>query len=229
VKRFVQITITIVFLLSVIGIPALAKKAGEIKDGVYRDDSYGFSITIPETWSANIKKSKSVIRLTMDEKSPVPPFHFQGDLRDYMQIPTMVLIVDTTSFDVGTFVDSLLASGYDSKQKKYFMKYLKIVSRPHEIIKRREVTIEGETAVILEARQAYEMEVSQRGSDRASVVNDYKYGSIFFTVRDGHVYILHMICEYQTSATILEVYNLVLGSLKFGPGPEAEAETKEEG
>jgi hypothetical protein len=207
----------------------MAKKAGEVKDDVYHDNKHSLSFGIPSGWSTNIKSDKHVVRLTMDQKSPVPPFHFRGELQDYMQIPTMVVIVDTTSFGVDEFIDSLMSPTYETKQLEYFLKYLKILSRPHEILKRNQITFKDETAVIVEARQAYEMTVSERGSDRASVVNDFKYGSIFFTVRDGYVYIIHMICEYETSAPILKMFNSLVNSLAFGVDEGAETSSEDEG
>jgi len=229
VKKSICIAVAIAISVSLIGVPAQAKKAGELKDGVYRDNKHDFSFTVPNGWSANIKKDKQVVRLTMEQKAPVPPYHFRGELRDYMQIPFMVVIADTTSFSVEQFVDSLLSPSYETKQMDYFLKYLKIISRPHEIMRRNQVTFQDQTAIMLEARQPYEMEVSKRdedlpGSDRADVVNDYKYGSMFLTVRDGHIFIIHMICEYGTSEPILQMFNSLIGSLTFGAAEEpAEA------
>lgn len=228
-RKCVCLAVVITVFISLSGIPAFGKKAGDVKDDVYYDNQHDFSFDVPTGWSTNIKSDKQVVRLTMDQKSPVPPYHFRGELQDYMQIPTMVVIADTTSFTVEQFIDSLLSPSYETKQTSYFMKYLKIISRPHEVLKRNQITFQDETAVMFEVRQPYEMTVSQRGSDRATVVNDFKYGSIFVTVRDGHVFIIHMICEYETSAPIVKMFNTVINSLKFGAEEEAETESEEQG
>jgi hypothetical protein len=219
--KFIGIALTVVLFIACIGTPIQAKKAGEVKDNVYYDDSYNFSFAIPEGWSANIKSSKYALRLTMDQKSPVPPYQFQGALRDYMQIPTMAVIVDTTSLGANEFVDSLLSPTFKSKQKKFMDKYLRIFSRPYEMVKRQEVTFKGKLAVMMEARQPYEITVAQGRSDKADVVNDNKYGTVFVTVRDGHVYLITMICEYRTSQPIVTMYNKIIDSLNFGSSEEA--------
>ncbi len=140
---------------------------------------------------------------------------FQGDLRDYMQIPTMAVIVDTTSEGVDKFIDNLLDNNYKSKQKKGLLKYLDLIAKPHEVLKRKDVTFQDQKATIVEVRQAYSMEVSERGSDRASVVNDFKTGSMFFTVRGGRILVIHIICEYQTSSAVMQAFETTLNSLKF--------------
>lgn len=227
--KFVGIAVTAVLLIACIGAPVQAKKAGEVKDNVYLDNEYNFSFKVPEGWSTSIKSSKYALRLTMDQKSPVPPYQFQGSLRDYMQIPIMAVIVDTTSMDANEFVDSLLSPSFESKQKKFMDKYLKIVSRPYEMVKRQEITFQGHLAVLMEARQPYEITVAQQGSDKADVVNDNKYGTIFVTVRDGHVYMISMICEYRTSQPILDMYNKMIDSLKFGTDEETGKESEKKG
>lgn len=227
--KYFGIAVTVVLFIACIGAPVQAKKAGEVKDNVYRDNEYSFSFGVPEGWSTSIKSSKYALRLTLDQKSPVPPYQFRGNLRDYMQIPSMAVIVDTTSLGANEFVDSLLSSTFESKQKKFMDKYLKIISRPYELVKRQEVTFQGKLSVMMEARQPYEITVAQQGSDRADVVNDNKYGTIFVTVRDGHVYMITMICEYRTSQPIMDIYNKMINSLKFGADEEAGEEGAKKG
>ncbi len=227
--KFVGIAVTVVLFIACVGAPVEAKKSGEVKDNIYTDNDYDFSMQIPDGWSTSIKSSKYALRMTMDQKSPVPPYQFQGGLRDYMQVPTMAVIVDTTSLGANEFVDSLLSSSFESDQKKFMYKYLKIVSRPYELVKRQEITFQGKMAVLMEARQAYEITVAKQGSDKADVVNDNKYGTIFVTVRDGHVYMISMICEYRTSQPIVDMYNQVISSLKFGPKKGAGEESEKKG
>jgi hypothetical protein len=225
-RRHLSRVLILVFVLSLVSLPVQAKKAGIIEDNVYTDNDYGFSFTVPNGWSDNIKKSKYALRVSLEQTSAVPPRHFQGDKRDYMQIPDIKVIVDTTSLSPEEFIDMLLNSEFKSKQKKALLKYLKLISKPHEIQKRSKVTFAGQPSTVLEARQAYSMEVSSRGSDRADVVNDYKTGSIFCTVRDGKVYIFHLICEYQTGGPIMKLFSEMISGIKFDVQEEAAVEEK---
>jgi hypothetical protein len=225
-RKGVIATVAFCFVLCLLAMPAAAKKAGEIKDNVYTDSDYGFSFQVPSGWSVNIKASKSALRLAMNQTSPIPPRHFEGDLRDYMQIPVISVLVDTCSVPVDTFIHRLQDAGYKSKQKEYFMTQLKLISKPHEIMKSKDVTLGSDKGTILQVRQAYMTEVAQRGSDRADVINDYKAGSVLFTVRGGHVYIFHMICEYQSSEPILTLFDAMINSLKFSAAAPAEEKGK---
>ena len=224
IKRKLTLALALLLTLSLIGIPAQAKKAGEIKNDVYTDLEYNFSFNTPAGWSAKIGNTGKVLRIGLDQTSAVPPRHFQGDLRDYMQIPTIRVLVDTTSLSVDAFIDKLLDPNFKSKQKTGLMKYLTLLGKNPEIQKRSNITFADIKATTLEARQAYSMEVSTRGSDRADVVNDYKYGSIFFSVRDGRIYIFHMICEYQTSGPLINIFNSLIASLKFDGAAGAATE-----
>jgi len=215
VKRKLTLALTLVLIFSLMAIPVQAKKAGEVNENVYTDVEYNFSFDIPAGWSAKVSNAGKVLRVNLDQTSAVPPRHFQGDLRDYMQIPTIKILVDTTSLSAGDFIDKLLDPEFKSKQKKGLMKYLTLIGKEHEIQKRSQITFADTKATMLEVRQSYSMEVSARGSDKADVINDYKYGSIFFTVRNGQVYIFHMICEYQTSGPLINIFNAMIGSVKF--------------
>jgi hypothetical protein len=223
VKKNLTCFLVLVFVFSIMAVPVWAAKAGEIKDDIYTDNEYGFSFAIPAGWSANVKKAKYVLRVALDQKSPTPPRQFQGDLRDYMQIPAIKVLVDTTSLTVDQFVDSLLDPDFKSKQKKGLLKSLDLISKPYDIQKKGPLTFQGAKAYMIEARQSYSMEVSSSGSDRADVINDYKSGAIFLTVREGRVYIFHFICEYQTSEPIFKIFNGLINSLNFGGADEEPA------
>lgn len=210
------------FLLT--AIPSMAEKSGVVENDVYTDSQYGFSFTVPAGWSTKMKDAIQVLRISMMQTSPVAPSQFGDTLRDYMQVPTMAVMVDTTSLGVDQFINNLLDNDFKSKQKKGLMKNLDLIVKPHEILKRKDITFQGQKATIVEVRQAYSLEVSARGSDRASIVNDFKSGSMFFTVRDGRIFIIHIICEYQTSSAVLQAFETVISSLKF-PGEGSETET----
>jgi hypothetical protein len=197
-----------------IAAPVLAKKAGEVKDDVYTDGTYKFSVKVPTGWSPTIKDDRSPLRLVMTQKSyPAPP-QFQAN-RDYTQIPTISILVDTTSLTVDQFVDSLLDSKCKTKQKQFFVKNMPLIAKVHEVLKRSNVTIGDVKALALDIRQAYTVEVAQAGSDMATVVQDYKSGKIFAAVRNGKIYIIHGICEYKLNSSYDEFFNGVFTSLKF--------------
>ena len=215
-KKRYSLVLAIILAFCLISAPVMAKKAGKIKNNTFTDEKYNISLSFSPDWSGKAGKFKAPDRFMMDQKSYPSPRHFQGGGKeDYTQIPTFTLLVDTCSVPVDKFLENLLDSKFKSKQKKYFMKKLRLISKPHEILKQKDVTLAGAKAIHLEARQQYTMEVAEPGSDRADVVTDFKAGAMFLTVRDGNIYICHMIFEYTYNRQYLDTFNRIIASLKF--------------
>lgn len=199
---------------------AWAGKAGGIKDDVYTDSGFNFSFKIPAGWSASIKDAKSALRISMNQKSYPVPEQFKAH-PDYAQIPTITVLADTTSLTVDQFLDNLLDGKAKSKQKDFFLRNLALISKPHEVLKRSDATVAGAKAIQLDVRQQYSLEVAKpmdpddeaAGTDRADVVNDFKAGIIFVTVRDGKVLVIHGICEYKLSAQYKDSFGVLFNSL----------------
>lgn len=222
-KNMLRIALVSFFAVLLISGAAQAGKIGEIKDKVFTDKDHGISFSVPDGYSSKIgSKSKNPLRLTLLDKSPVYPRRFQGGFEDYAQIPTLKLLVDTCSSTVDEFIANLLNSDFKSKQKKFFMKHLKIIAKFHDILKSGNISIQDSKVVLLEARQAYELQLSNRGSDRAEAYNDYLSGWMMFAVRDGKIYAMHMISEYKTSASYAPMWNAVINSIKFAVSEEKE-------
>lgn len=215
-KKLLFIIFNLVLILSFAAIPAMAKKAGEIKDGIYTDDTYGFSFKVPAGWSDKISSAKKPDRIVLNQKSYPVPQEFQGDNIDFAQVPTMIFLADTTSHVVDTFFEKFMDPEFKSKQKDYFYKKLRLISKPHEVLEKGEITIEKSKSLYIRARQQYTIEIPQRGSDRADIVSDFKSGAVFFTVRDNYVLVIQIIYEHQYDAQYKDLFfSTLLKSLKF--------------
>lgn len=213
-KRVICLASVCLFLITVIAAPVLAKKAGEIKEDVYTDGLYKFSVKVPAGWASTVKDEKSPLRMVLTHKSYAVPQQFQGN-PDYAQIPTITVLVDTTSLTVDQFIDSLLDGKFKSKQKSFFLKNMQLIAKPHDVLKRSPITVGDAKGIAMEVRQAYTVEVAQSGSDMADVVQDYKSGQIYLTVRNGHVYVIHGICEYKLNLTYKGTFDAFFASLQF--------------
>lgn len=213
-KKAICLVLTCLFFVVVVAAPALAKKAGEVKDDVYTDANHKFSVKIPTGWSPTIKDERSPLRLVLTQKSYPVPEQFQSN-RDYAQIPTISVLVDTTSLTVDQFVDSLLDSKCKSKQRQFFVRNMPSIAKVYDVLKRSNTTAGDAKALALEVRQQYSVEVAQSGSDMADVVQDYKSGKIFVTVKNGKAYVIHGICEYKLNTSYDQFFTGVFNSLKF--------------
>ncbi len=215
-RKFIGISLTIIFAFAVLSNPIMAKKIGKIEEGVFTDNDHKFSMAIPDGWSSKIgSKSKIPLRLTLMEKSPTFPRQFLGGKEDYAQIPTIKVFVDACTTTVDKFIENLLDSKFKSDQKKYFLKHLKIISRNYEILKSGDMTFHANKAKILEVRQAYTLQIAERGSNRAIPINDFYSASILFTVRDGKIFAMYIVSEYKTFADYGSIWQDMINSLKF--------------
>ncbi|MEZ5359062.1 MAG: hypothetical protein R3F48_09565 [Candidatus Zixiibacteriota bacterium] len=216
-KKLLMLVLTLSFMMVSISGPVMAKKVGDIKEGIFTDKNHKFSMAALDGWSTKIGSSeKAPLRLTMLEKSyPVPQDFQGGGKEDFAQTPTIKVLVDTCSVSVEDFINNLSSHDYDSDQKKYFLKQLTLIKKPHEVQTSSDVTIQGEKAVIVNVRQAYTKEISSTGSDRASVINDYISGYILYTVREGKVYVFTLCTEYKMASNYATKWNQLVNSIKF--------------
>lgn len=222
-KKLVMLLGTTVLLITLAVSPLSAKKAGIIANDTYTDDEFGFSFATPNGWSIEVKNAKSLIRVAMTQKSYPSPKHFQGGGEDYTQIPTITVFADTTTLTVENFVKSLFDPEVKSEQKKFFMQKLAIISKPHDILKSKDVNIAGVTGKIIEAKQRYTTEVAEkgtaddpeRGTDKSKIVTNHKGGAILFVVKGDKVYVIHLICEFEFYGQNSDLFNSILGSLKL--------------
>jgi hypothetical protein len=214
-KNTIRISLTMfIFLAMVTSIQA--KKAGEVTDGVFHDEKFGYTMSFPGGWGENVKSEKSALRVILAEKSYPIPRHFQGaGKEDYATIPTIAILADTTSLTAQQFIDSLLNAEDKSKQLEYFERNTRIISRPYEVEKRQGLTVDEQEGYLVQARQQYSMEVAERGSDRADIVNDYKAGFVFAMVKDGTVIAVNGICERSFISNYMPVFLDVVQSIKF--------------
>lgn len=214
-KRLFCLSLMAIFILSITGLPVYAKKAGTIKDNLFTDANHGFSFEIPGGWSAKVsKKGKMPLRAVVLQKSYPVPRALQG-FEDYAATPTITVMVDTTSLKPSDFIAYLRDSKSKSKQKKYMLGKLKIISRLHDVMNKKKLTFAKAKAYMEVYKQVYELEVAVGGSDRAEVINDYYSGAIFCTVRDGKAYIFHFICEREFYAPNEQIFMGMINSIKF--------------
>ncbi len=214
-KKAVYMILLAGLAIMVISAPAWAKKAGEVKDGKYIDGDYKFSFTVPDGWGVDIKQSKSPLRLVMTQNQAPIPQHFLNGGEDYAQTPTMVVFADTTSLTAEQFLNALNDSNVKSEQKKFFLQKLTIITKPHDVLKEKDITIAGIPAKVGEYKQLYQVDVSVRGTDKSNQVTNYKGGSIFIGVKNNMVYLFYIIFEYQYNNQYIGIFNAILGTLKI--------------
>ncbi len=201
--------------------PPRAKKAGEIKNDVYKDSNYGFQISIPEGWDGSVKKEDSYVRLVISKKEYEIPMQFQH-APAYTQVPKIVVIADTSSQPLRVFVDSMMASDYESDQKKDILEETPILFGDFQQRKKGQFVTGDIQGMMVSGRQQYTIQVARAGSesDKADVVTDYKGGSVFFArnPENNTLVVINFICEDRYFDHLQEEFEKVLKTFKFEPG-----------
>jgi hypothetical protein len=180
------------------------KKAGTIADNVYHDDKYGFDLTVHENWKVKINKDKNKARLLLTQRNFTIPSDYI-DAPDYTHTPQLVLYVDTTTFGVHTFIDSLTSDNYSSKQKKEILKEFEFLNERDLIPKRRSrMEIAGESGVLWKAQAKYMKEVQRSASSASGKRVRREYGGAIAAVRLGeNIVLFHLMTEWEYLEPVL--------------------------
>lgn len=171
------------------------KMTGELKDLVYTDNVYGFSVSLLEDWSIKVSEKGEPIRVVAQKENyAVPPAFREAEL--YTTIPKFKVLIDTTSLELLDFLDSLRSPTFESKQKQNLMLELKVLNgqftRPRVSRLRLENGIKGR---LFKTSLDYSFVVQKPGESTGAPVQDQIKGDIGFFKKDNTLYILSCVCE----------------------------------
>lgn len=221
-KKLLAVCLALLFVVNIAdGRPPRAKKAGELDDGVYKDNSYGFQISIPEGWDGSVKKDDSYVRLVISKKEYGIPMQFQH-APAYTQVPKITVIADTTSWPLVMFVDSIMSSEHSSDQKKSILVETPILFGDFQQKRKGKMVVGDVEGMMVTGRQQYTIQVQRAGSqsDKGDVVTDYKGGSVFFARNplDNTLIVINFICEDRYFEHLQDEVVGILNSFKFTEG-----------
>lgn len=191
-------------------------KAGKIRDGVFTDATYGFTITMDSEWKAKVRKVKDPFRLVLTQKNFLIPSDYR-DAPDYTKIPKIVIWADTTSMSAGAIVDSLLSETYGSAQKKTILREFDILYEQDLIPRgKKRFSIAGQKAVAWKAKALYTKEVATSASSLGGKRVKSSYGGAIIAIKRGDLVLLfHVMCEFQYFKTIYAETLTFANSIKW--------------
>ena len=174
------------------------KKTGDINGDEYVDSKYGFTIKMNDEWKVKVNKEGDPFRLVMTQKNFSVPPDYQ-DAPDYTRIPKIVMYVDTSSMDIGQFIDSLASETYDSEQKKEILKEFEIFFEPELIPQdKKRFSVGDAKAYSWVARAMYTKEVATSASSIGGKRVKGSYGgAVVGFKQDDLVVLFHVMSEYQ--------------------------------
>ena len=203
-KRLLILCLMLMMCAPVVNARKKAKKAGTITDNVYHDDTYGFDITLHENWKVKISKDKKKVRLLLTQKNYAIPSDYT-EAPDYTYTPQVVMYVDTSTFGVHAFIDSLTAENYRSKQKNEILKEFEFLNEPDRVPKRRSrMEIGGESGVLWKAQANYMKEISESASSASGRRVRRQYGGAIAAVKVGdNIVLFHVMTEWEFFEPVL--------------------------
>jgi hypothetical protein len=192
------------------------KKAGKITGNVFRDNVYGFELTIHDNWKAKIGKEGENVRLYMTAKNYGIPSDYL-DAKDYTKVPELVVFVDTSSFSAHTFIDSLSSPSFKSGQKSDILKEFAILNEPELIpMQRSRMEIGGESALLWKAQAKYKKEVSTSVRSTSGKLVNRTFGGAIAAVRiDNYIVLFQVMSEWEYFDAVLGEALPMIESLKF--------------
>ncbi len=190
------------------------EKAGEIKDNVFTDKKYGYSLTLSEGWKSKVLPNKGNFRLVLTQKNYETPSYFMS-APEYTKVPRIIVYADTSSYDPMTFLDSLIDESYSSPQKNEILKEFEILN--NQVVeegterdktrtrKRRTITVAGERAAYWEGKVEYRKYVSTSASATAGTRVYGSYGGGVVVAKHGNtVVVFHVISELVFFPSIMQ-------------------------
>ncbi len=229
---------TLVLALLVPGVDARRKKprAGSVKNQVYVDDQYSFSMSIDKGWKYKVNYDDDNFRLILTQKSyDTPPDYLETP--EYTKVPRIAVYVDTCTMGAMVLLDSLVSETYSSDQKKDILKEFEIINPSYVeegterdatvTRKKRTVVIDEEPAALWEGKAEYRKFV-QTSADAVGGTRVYgAYGGAVVVAKKGPTVVLfHVMSEFEFFEDVMDEALSMITTLKW---IDEESEEKDKG
>ncbi|UCE24767.1 MAG: hypothetical protein JSU74_01580 [Candidatus Zixiibacteriota bacterium] len=205
-RRILFFVLMVVLLCTAADARRSKERAGVVKDGVFYDKKYEFSLDLDEDWKYKVGRKDDNYRLTLTKNTfEIPPQYLSA--QDYTKAPRTVVFVGKTKVRGPALIDSLLSDSYNSEMKKEIFKEFEILNEnaggtgltreklvPRD---RRSMDIAGQQGFIWTGKAKYRNEISilGKGMQRTKRVFGGYGGCIIGVKRGDHVILIHTICE----------------------------------
>lgn len=192
------------------------KKAGEITGNVYRDNVYGYELTLHENWKAKVGKEGENVRLLLTQRNYSVPSDYL-DAKDYTKIPDLVVFVDTSSLSAHVFIDSLVSPNFKSGQKSEILKDFAILTEPDLIpMQRSRMEIAGQSALLWKAQAKYKKEVQNSSTSMSGKTVYRSYGAAIAAVKiDNYIVLFQVMSEWEFFGPVMKEAQPMIESLKI--------------
>jgi len=192
------------------------KKAGELTGNVFRDNEYGYEITVHENWKAKVGKAGDQVRLFLAQRNYGIPTDYM-DAKDYTKIPELIIFVDTSSMAAHVFIDSLISPDFKSGQKSDVFKEFAILNEPDLVpMQRSRLEIAGQSALIWKVQAKYKKDIQTSSTSMSGKTVRRSYGGAIAAVRvDNFIVLFQVMSEWEYFEAVLKEAQPMIQSLKI--------------
>jgi hypothetical protein len=210
-----------VIALALFSLTASAEKqpeTGVIKDGVYHDTRFGFSLKIPAEWrEAKLRKEPTAERLTLTQRKHRIPLKLQ-DSPEQAQKPMVLILADTCSMTPEAFFTFLQRDTVKSEIKSRILSKSVFLeqgsSNRIEVLDRTPATVAGKSALKIRCRIEYAAAVVSASATATPImVRDFRVGFIYIIPFDGWLMYIEEVAENQFLPSLTPDFDLVVTSL----------------
>jgi hypothetical protein len=235
-KKLIMLGLVLVLFCPAIHAKRKKEKAGDVQESTYIDKMYNFKFTLnDEDWKYKIGDNEEHFRLILTQKNPKIPTDYL-DAPDYTYVPRIVVYADTSSWDVFSFLDSLISKTYSSDQKKEILKEFEIINPqavlegteqdPTNTRQRLTVDIGGETGLYWEGQAQYRKYLpSPSDATKGKVVYGAYGGGITVGKKGKTIVLFCVMSEWDFFAPVMDQAMAMIKSLAW-VGEEKETEDK---
>ncbi len=199
-------------------------KAGKVKDYVYTDKKFNFSLNLNDDWKYKIQKNKGDFRIAFTQVKYGIPSDY-ANTPDYTKIPRIVVFVVESKLAPRAFVDSLISDSYKSKAKKTVLKEFEILTMmsstgfvPERLLTRKKKTLQFDKSkgYSWTGQVKYTNEIATSANSVGGKRVKGGFGGGMVAVKDGdNLIVFHVISEWDYFGEVFEEAMSIINTLKL--------------
>ncbi len=220
-KKVITLALMGILLVSISNLSwAKTQKTGEVKDHTFIDSKFKYELTFLSNWKLKDEKEPSSLRAILMKKNyqidRISSLQSRGDIN----IPTILILADTTSLSVEEFKQALFVE--ESKKIKNREAYTLTLDflTGSEIIEESKLLVDSIPANVFTMRKPFERVVKDPtrtndplGSGR--VINDFIIGYLLLFKYAQNIYVIHFSCERQFFGNNHEEFIKIMEGWRF--------------
>jgi hypothetical protein len=192
-------------------------EVGYIKDGIYHDARFGYSIKIPVEWrEAKLRKELTPERLLLVQKKPKVPLRLQNS-PELAARPTVMIFADSTAMSPQEFFAFLRADTGKTEFKNRILSKSVLLDQGTasviQILQKTTAKILGQEAIKLGARLEYTVRVESPTTSAMVQVNGFRVGYIYIVPFSGWLMYIEVACENEYLESLQPDFDAMINSL----------------